>query len=143
MAPNPSTVPIRVSAVMIGSGAPWRMRNFDCSTLGKFSGQVSRGTSRIGVENCSTRCSSQASMAGTRYFVRGRDVVALFVESAMAADALGDQRFDDFVIGKQLRLAELGLQGSHRCSPWDELACGPGPPSVRGRGRQRLAPPVN
>ena len=51
MPPKPSTVPMRVSALMVGPGAPWRIRNFDWSTLGKFSGQDSRGTSRIGVEN--------------------------------------------------------------------------------------------
>jgi hypothetical protein len=71
MPPNPSTVPIRVRALMVGSGAPWRMRNFDCSTLGKFSGQVSSGTSSIGDPNCSCLCSSQARMAGHRYLVRG------------------------------------------------------------------------
>jgi hypothetical protein len=71
MPPNPSTVPIRVSELMVGPGTPLRMRNVDCSTEGKFSGQVSSGTSRMGVENCSTRCSSQARMAGHRFRVRG------------------------------------------------------------------------
>ena len=56
---------------MMGCGAPDRISNFDWATLGKFSGHVSRGTSRIGVPNCSRRCSSQASMAGQRFFVRG------------------------------------------------------------------------
>jgi len=69
--PKPSTVPMRVRALMVGSGAPARISSFDCSTLGKFSGQVSSGTSRIGVENCARRWSSQASMAGHRYLVRG------------------------------------------------------------------------
>jgi hypothetical protein len=64
-------VPMRVSALMVEPGAPWPIRNFDWATLGKFSGQDSRGTSRIGVENCSTRCASHASMAGHRFFVRG------------------------------------------------------------------------
>ena len=71
MPPNPSTVPIRLSSPMVGSATPWRRRNLDCSTLGKCTGQVSRGASMIGVPNCSTRCSSQARMAGHRWRVRG------------------------------------------------------------------------
>jgi len=71
MPPNPSTVPIRVRELTVGPGTPLRMRKADCSTEGKLSGQVSRGTSSTGVPNCSTRCASQARMAGQRLRVRG------------------------------------------------------------------------
>ncbi len=56
---------------MMASGAPDRISSLDWATLGKCSGQVSRGTSRRGVSNWARRCSSQASMAGHRNFVRG------------------------------------------------------------------------
>ena len=72
----------------------------------------------MGVENCSTRCSSQAAMAGHRFLVRGETYAPVVVEPAVASDALGDQRLDDVVVGQQLRLAELGLQRGHRGSPW-------------------------
>ena len=71
MPPNPSTVPIRVRAPMVGPGTPWRRRNLVWSTLGKLSGQVSRGMSSSGVPNCSARWASQAAMAGRRCRVRG------------------------------------------------------------------------
>ena len=43
-----------------------------------------------------------------------RDVGAALVESAVAADAVDDQRLDDVVVGQELRFGVLGLQGGHR-----------------------------
>ena len=69
--PKPSTVPMRVRAEIVGSRTPLRSSNLDWATLGKFSGHVSRGMSRMGVPNCSARCASHALMAGQRLRVRG------------------------------------------------------------------------
>ncbi len=118
MAPNPSTVPMRVRAVTMGSGAPLRIRNFDWSTLGKFSGQESRGTSRIGVENCSSRCSSQAPMAGNRFFVRGETYTPFSSNPPWQWITVDDQGLDDVVVRQQLFFGELGLQCRHQGSPW-------------------------
>ena len=71
MPPKPSTVPMRVSVEMVVPATPLRSRNFVCATFGKLSGHDSRGMSRIGVENCSRRWFSHASMAGARKRVRG------------------------------------------------------------------------
>ena len=71
IAPNPSTVPIRVRAMMTGSRTPWSRRYFDWATDGYDAGQRSRGTSRSSVPNCSTWLRCQASIAGTRKRVRG------------------------------------------------------------------------
>ena len=135
MPPNPSTVPIRVRAAMTASGAPARIRSLDWATLGKFSGQVSSGTSRMGVENCERRWSSQASMAGHRLLRAGGDVPALVVEAAVAADPIGDERFGDVVVGQQLGLGELGLRGGHRFGPLGVGHRGP-PGSVGHRCRR-------
>jgi hypothetical protein len=71
LAPNPSTVPIRVSVAMSGSGTPAWMRWRACATFGTCSGQVSSGTWSTSVPKVSVFCACQASMAGTRCFVRG------------------------------------------------------------------------
>ena len=72
MPPKPSTVPMRVSVEMVGSGTPLRMRNLDWSTLGKFSGQRLEGDveDRRG-ELLDRAAASHASMAGQRLSVRG------------------------------------------------------------------------
>ncbi len=75
IAPNPSTVPMRVSAEIVGSGAPWRMRYLDCSMFGKFSGHVSSGMANGSIPDCSSRRSSQATIAGARNRVRGETYV--------------------------------------------------------------------
>ena len=69
--PKPSTVPMRVSDEIIGPRTPSRSRNFDCATFGYTSGHNSSGDSRISVPNCSRCACCHASIAGTRYFVRG------------------------------------------------------------------------
>ncbi len=71
LAPNPSTVPIRVNVAIKGSGTPAPMRNRACSTLGKERSHHSSGTSMSSVENCAQFCSPHAAMAGNRNFVRG------------------------------------------------------------------------
>ena len=87
------------------------MRNLDCSTLGKFSGHVSSGMSRIGVANWASLCSSQAWMAGQRYWVRGETYVTVTVESAVAPDPVDDQRFLDGLVGQQFGCCELEFAG--------------------------------
>ena len=71
LAPKPSTVPMRVSVAMSGSGTPALMRWRAWATLGMCAGQVSSGTCSTSVPNSSVCCACQASMAGTRCFVRG------------------------------------------------------------------------
>ena len=71
MAPKPSTVPMRVSAEIVGSGAPLAMRNLDCSTFGKCSGQVSSGMSSGSVPNCSRAAPPTPRWPGPRNRVRG------------------------------------------------------------------------
>ena len=68
--PNPSTVPIRVSSPITGSGTPAEEEG----RLGHRREVLGPGVERHvedGVPNCSTRCSSQARMAGHRWRVRG------------------------------------------------------------------------
>ena len=43
-------------------------------------------------------------MAGHRFLVRGETYSPSLVESSVTPDPLGDQRFDDVVVGEQLRL---------------------------------------
>ena len=69
--PKPSTVPMRVSALIVGPGTPSRRRNFVCATFGNTSGHSSIGASRISVPNCSRCDCCHAFVAGTRFFVRG------------------------------------------------------------------------
>ena len=71
LAPYPSTVPIRVSVAMSGSGTPAPMRKRACSTLGYERSQRSSGTSISSVPKRSQFCSPQAAMAGPRKRVRG------------------------------------------------------------------------
>ena len=62
----------------------------------------------------SRRCwSCHAAMAGTRNCVRGETYRPSRVEAAVAADAPGDQRLDDGVVGQQLVLGELDLLRPH------------------------------
>ena len=70
-APKPSTVPMRVSVAMRGSGTPARIRKRACSTLGKERSHHSSGTSISSVENRALFCSPHALIAGSRNFVRG------------------------------------------------------------------------
>jgi hypothetical protein len=65
------TVPMRVRVPISGSGTPASTRKRPWATLGKYSGQVARGTSMISVPN-SRRCwSCHAVIAGPRNRVRG------------------------------------------------------------------------
>ena len=52
-------------------GRPRASRYFVCATFGNTSGHSSSGASRISVPNCSRCDCCHASIAGTRYFVRG------------------------------------------------------------------------
>ncbi len=71
LAPNPSTVPMRVRVAMRGSGTPEVIRWRAWATLGMCSGQVSSGTWSTSVPKVAWWLACQASMAGTRCFVRG------------------------------------------------------------------------
>ena len=71
LAPKPSTVPMRVSVAINGSGTPDVMRWRAWATFGKCSGHVSSGTWIGSVPNVAVCWASQASMAGTRCRVRG------------------------------------------------------------------------
>ncbi len=70
-APNPSTVPIRVSAAIIGSATPRSMSRRAWATFGYWPGQVDSGTSSSGVPNVAVWFACQAAIAGTRWRVRG------------------------------------------------------------------------
>ena len=88
MAPNPSTVPMRVSDEIVGPGTPLRRRSFDCSTLGNDAGQVSSGRCSGAVPDRATRCASHASMAPARKRERGsRDGDRLAVDQRPRAAA--------------------------------------------------------
>ncbi len=69
--PKPSTVPIRVNEVIVGSRTPARNRYFVCATFGNGSGHSSSGASRTSVPNVARCDSCHATIAGTRFFVRG------------------------------------------------------------------------
>ena len=71
LAPNPSTVPIRVNVAISGSGTPARIRKRACSTLGNERSHHSSGTSISSLENRALFCSPHAVIAGSRNFVRG------------------------------------------------------------------------
>ena len=62
---------MRVSVVMIGSRTPSRMRNLAWSTFGYVSGHVESGTSMSSVPNAAVWLRCHASIAGTRFRVRG------------------------------------------------------------------------
>ena len=53
LAPKPSTVPMRVSVAISGSGTPALMRGGPARRWGSAPGQVSSGTSSSSVPNCS------------------------------------------------------------------------------------------
>ncbi len=71
LAPYPSTVPMRVSVAISGSGTPARMRKRACSTLGNDRSQRSIGTSTSSLEKSRPFCAPQARIAGTRKRVLG------------------------------------------------------------------------
>ena len=72
LAPKPSTVPMRVSVAMSGSGTPLVMRWRAWATFGKLLGPgVERHVERSRCRTARVFCACQASMAGTRNFVRG------------------------------------------------------------------------
>ena len=70
-APKPSTVPMRVSAAINGSGTPRCTSSRAWATLGNCSGHVDRGTSMSSVPNVAAWCCCHAAIAGTRNLVRG------------------------------------------------------------------------
>ena len=107
LAPYPSTVPMRVSVAMSGSGTPARMRKRACSTLGNERSHHSSGTSISSVAKRSQFCSPHAAMAGHPEPRPGRDVAAVVVEAAVAAHAAGEQRLGDRQVGQELLLGEL------------------------------------
>ncbi len=72
MAPKPSTVPMRVSVAISGSGTPAVMRKLRLGDVGEVRGPgVERDVEDLGAELLAVRCACQASMAGTRCSVRG------------------------------------------------------------------------
>ena len=106
MPPNPSTMPIRVRAAMVGSGDALAEEELGLLHVGEVlgpgvEGYVEDGRGELG----SCLCSSHALMAGHRCLGPRGDVSAVLVEATVASDPIGDQRFDDVVVGQQLRLA--------------------------------------
>ena len=92
------------------------IRNFDCSTFGKFSGQVSSGMSSIGVPNCRACCLPRLDR-GHAVQRAGRHVGAVVVEPAVAAHAAGDQRLGEVVVSS----SSASVYSSWSVPPWSVM----------------------
>jgi len=100
------------------------MRNFDCSMLEvlgpALEGDVEDGRTELLDPLLLPRVDGRPAVERA-----GRHVVAVLVEPAVAAHAVGDQRFGDHVVGEQLGLGEGDLSRGHDVSPWGRA----GPPA--------------
>ena len=137
--PKPSTVPMRVSDVIVGSRTPSRSRYFDCATFGNALGpQLERRVEDLGAE-----LSRGATAATRRSRARGTACAARRTrrrrEAAVAAHAAGDQRLGDRRRSRAARArstsaADLPCARSvnARVTPWQprrrhRAPAGPGP----------------
>ena len=112
MAPKPSTVPMRVSVAMMGSGTPAADEELGLLDVG----EVGRARCRAGRRGASVpKVGPVLGLPGLdgRHPVAGagRDVGAVVVEAAVAAHAVGDERLGEVVVGEQLGLGVGQLLG--------------------------------
>ena len=108
--PKPSTVPMRVSDVIVGSRTPSRNRYFDCATFGNDLGpQLERRVEDLGAELLAVRLLPRVDR-GHAVLRAGRDVRAVGGEAAVAAHAARDQRLGDVVGREQLLLGPGQLE---------------------------------
>ena len=113
LAPYPSTVPMRVSVAISGSGTPGadeEARLFDVREralppLDRDVDQLAREPRAVLLP---PRVDGRQPEPGPR-----RDVAAVPVESTVTADTTGDQRLGDGEVGQELVLGELDLRRAH------------------------------
>ena len=104
----------RRATEIVGSRTPSRSRYFVCATFGNDLGpQLERRVEDLGAELLAVRLLPRLdrghAVAGAR-----RHVLAVRVESAVAAHAAGDERLGDVVTGEELGLGPRELDINHR-----------------------------